>query len=42
MKKDISFSKLAIIKLSHTFDESYVDIFWVDAQINETLRPKTN
>ena len=42
MNKDISLSKAAIIKLGDTFDESYADIFWVDAQIIETLRPKTN
>ncbi|WP_147374158.1 hypothetical protein [Flagellimonas lutimaris] len=28
------------VKLGDTFDESYADIFWVDAQIIETLRPK--
>jgi hypothetical protein len=30
------------VKLGDTFDESYADIFWVDAQVIETLRPKTN
>jgi len=30
------------VKLGDTFDESYADIFWFDAQIIETLRPKTN
>jgi len=30
------------VKLGDTFDESYADIFWVDAQIIENLRPENN
>jgi len=30
------------VKLGETFDESYANIFWVDAQIIENLRPENN